>query len=189
MLKLTNLRLRRSNVMLNSFSSGVSDAAKEFSGAPEMSVSEIISKPRMFFHQTESAISFKQLQSLADTHGWRQLNKQVNVINSDVKLIDFTSFSISNFSDEEFAVHSNTIELHRVSSILAFPNKVESVLSKAMLSRFQVHFVSPIAHAKFSLVSEGLESNPSLSRIHNKLNFEGGNSSLGLKPEVSLPRM
>ena len=184
-----NPRLRRADVVSNSFSGCVSDAAKEFSWAPEMSFCEIVSQPGMFLQQTESTVAFEKLKSFADTHGWRKLNKQVDVVNSDVKLVDFTSFSVSNFSEEELTVHSNSIELHGVHSILAFPNKVESVLSKAMLSRFQIHFVSPIAHAKFSLVSEGLESNPSLSRIHNKLNFEGGNSSLGLKPEVSLPRM
>jgi len=184
-----NPRLRRVNVVSNGFGSRVSDAAREFSRTPEVSFCEIVSQPGMFLQQAEGTVTLEKLKSFADTHRWRQLNEEMDVVNSDVKLINFTPFTISNFSNEELAVHSDSVEFHRVSSILAFPHEVESVLSKAMLSRFQVHFVSPIAHANIGLVSEGLESNPSLSRIHNKLNFEGGNSSLGLKPEVSLPRM
>ena len=182
-------RLGRSDVVSNSFGGCVSDAAKEFSRAPEMSFSEIVSQPRMLFQQTESAVALEKLKGFADTHGDWHLNKQMDMVNSDVKFIDFTPFAISNFSDEVFAIHPNSIELHWVHRILAFPHEVESILSKGMLGTFQIHFSSPIAHAKFSLVSGGLGTNPSLSRIHNKLNFEGGNSSLGLKPEVSLPRM
>ena len=189
MLTQRNPRLRRSNVVSNSFGSGVSDTSKEFSWAPEMSVREIFSQPGMLLQQTESGIAFEQLKSPTDTHRSWHLNKQMDMVNSNVKLIDFAPFTISNFSDEVFAIHSNAVKLHRVHGVFTFPYKVESILSKAMLSRFQIHFSSPIAHAKFSLVSRGLESNPSLLRIHNQLNFEGGNSSLGLKPEVSLPRM
>src|SRR3989344_5151499 len=190
MLKLTNPRLRRSNVMLNSFSSGVSDAAKEFSGAPEMSVSEIISKPRMFFHQTESAISFKQLQSLADTHGWRQLNKQVNMINSDVKLINFEPLSVSNLPQEKLAIHSQSIKLEGIHSILNFPDKMESILSEAMLPRFQIHFLSPnIAHVNIVFSSGGLVSSPSHIKNSEELNFGDGDSSQDLKVWVSSPLM
>jgi len=181
--------LGRSDVVSNSFGGCVSDAAKELSRTPEMSFSEIISQPRMLLQQTESAISLKKLKSLTDTHSSRQLNKQVDVVNSDVKLINLATFPISNFSDEVFTIHSDAIELHRIHGILAFPHEVESILSKAMLSGFQIHFSSPIAHANFVFSSRGLGSNPSLFRIHGQLNFEGGNSSLGLKPEVSLPQM
>ena len=184
-----NPRLRRVNVVSNGFSSCVSDAAKEFSGTPEMSFLEIVSQPRMFLQQTESTVTFEKLKSFANAHRWRQLNEEMDVVNSDVKFINFTSFTISNFSDKEFTIHSNSIELHGVSSILAFPHEVESILSKAMLSRFQVHFLSPIAHAKFSLVSGGLESNPSLSRNSKQLNFEDGDSSQNLKVWVSSPWM
>lgn len=174
--------------MSNSLAGCVTDAAKEFSRAPEMPFSEIISQPRMLLQKTESAVTLEKLKGFADTHRWRQFNEQMDVVNSDVKFVDFTAFTIGNFSDEEFTIHPNTIELHRVHGIFAFPHEVKSILSEAMLSRFQIHFSSPIAHAKFSF-SGGLGTNPSLSRIHNKLNFEGGNSSIGLKPEVSLPRM
>ena len=182
-------RLRRSNVVSNSFGGCVSDAAKEFSRTPEVSFSEIVSQPGMLLQQAERTVTFENLEGFANRHGGWHLNKQVDMVNSDVKLIDFTPFTISNFSDEVFAIHPNAIKLHRVHRILAFPHEVESILSKAMLSGFQIHFSSPIAHANIGLISGGLGSNPSLSRIHNKLNLEGGNSSLGLKAEVSLPRM
>ena len=143
----------------------------------------------MLLQQTESTVTLEQLQSLANTlRGWH-LNKQVDMVNSDVKLINLATFPISNFSDEVFTIHSDAIELHRIHGILAFPHEVKGVLSKAMLSRSQIHFSSPIAHANFVFSSRGLGSNPSLFRIHGQLNFEGGNSSLGLKPEVSLPQM
>jgi len=155
-----------------------------------MSFSEIISQPRMLLQKSESRISFKQLKGFADTHGSWHFNKQVDVIKGNVQLINFESLPVSNLSDEELTIHSNSIELHRVHGILAFPHEVESILSKGMFSTFQIHFSSPkIAHAKFDLVSGGLGSNPSLSRIHKQLNFEGGDSSPGLKAWVSSPRM
>ena len=184
-----NPRLRRVNVVSNGFGSRVSDAAKEFSRTPEVSFCEIVSQPRMFLQQAKSTVTLEKLKSFADTHRWRQFNEEMDMINSNVKLVNFASFTIGNFSDEEFTVHSNSIKLHWVSSIFAFPHEVESVLSKAMLSRFQIHFLSPIAHANIGLVSEGLESNPSLSRIHNKLNFEGSDSSPSFKAWVSSLQM
>ena len=186
-----NPRLRRVNVVSNGFSSCVSDAAKEFSGTPEMSFLEIVSQPRMFLQQTESTVTFEKLKSFANAHRWRQLNEEMDVVNSDVKFINFTSFTISNFSDKEFTIHSNSIELHGVSSILAFPHEVESILSKAMLSRFQVHFSSPEHSSNYIRLfnSGGLESRPSDFSHSGILNFEDGDSSQNLKVWVSSPWM
>ena len=186
-----NPRLRRSYVVSNSFGSCISNAAKEFSGTPEVSSSEIISQPGMLLQKTEGAVTFKQLKGFADTHRWRQLNEQVDVINSNVKLVDFTLFSISNFSDKEFAIHSNPIKLHGVSGIFAFPHEVESILSKAMLSRFQIHFSSPehSSHYIQQFNSGGLESRPSDSTQLEILNLEDGDSSQNLKVWVSSPWM
>ena len=185
-----NPRLRRVNVVSNSFSSCVSDAAKEFSGTPEMSFSEIVSQPRMFLQQTESTVAFEKLEGFADAHRWRKFNEEMDVANSDVKFINFAPFTISNFSDKELAVHSNSVEFHRVSGIFAFPHEVKSILSKAMLSRFQIHFLSPEHSSNYiRFISGGLESNPSLSRNSNQLNFEDGDSSQNLKVWVSSPEM
>ncbi len=190
MLSQRNPRLRRSNVVSNSFAGCVSDAAKEFSRAPEMPSLEIISQPRMLLQQAESTVTFEQLKGFANTHSCRQLNEQVNVVNSDVKLIDLAAFPISNFSDEVLAIHSDAIELHRVHGVFAFPHKVKSILSKAMTGTFQIHFSSPkIAHAKFLFNSGGLESRPSDSSHFIELNLGGGDSSPGLKAWVSSPRM
>ena len=194
MLKLTNPRLRRSNVVLNSFSSCVSDAAKEFSRTPEMSLAKIVSQPRMFFHQTESTISFEQLQSFADTHGWGELDKQVDMVNSDMKLVDFTVLPVSNLPQKELTIHSQPIKLKGVHSIFNFPNKVESILSEAMLPRFQIHFLSPKsagnkAHANLTFNSGGLVSRPSDTNHSKILNFEDGDSSQNLKVWVPSPWM
>jgi len=191
MLSQRNPRLRRSNVVSNSFSSCISDAAEEFSRAPEMPVREIASQPGMLLQKHKGRIAFEKLKSFADAHGRWHLNKQVDVINSDVKLIDFAVFPVSNFSDEIFAIHPNAIELHRIHGIFAFPHKVKSILSKAMIGIFQIHFSSPehSSHYIRQFNSGGLESRPSVFSQLHKLNFEGGNSSIGLKPEVSLPQM
>ena len=185
-------RLRRSDVVSNSFSGCVTDAAEEFSRAPEVSFSEIVSQPRMFLQKLKGRIAFEQLKSLADTHGDWHLNKKVDVVNSDVKLIDFTLLPVSNLPDEKLTIHSDAIEFHRVHGVFAFPHKVESILSKAMLSGFQIHFSSPehSSHYIHEFNSGGLESRPSVFSHLTELNFwNSGNSSLGLKPEVSLPRM
>jgi len=190
MLSQRNPRLRRINVVSDSFASCVSDAAKEFSWAPEVSMPKMSSEPGMLLQKHKGRISFKQLQSFADTHSDGHLNKEMDVINSDVKFINLKSFSVSNLSDEELAIHFNPIKLHRVHSIFTFPDKMESILSKAMISAFQIHFLTPkIAHANFDLFSGGLESSPSDSTHLEILNFEGGDSSPGLKAWVSSPRM
>jgi len=190
MLSQRNPRLRRTDVVSNSFGSCVSDASEKFSGAPEVSFSEVVSQPGMLLQQTESTIPFEQLKGFADTHSYRQLNKQVDMVNSDVKFVDFTFLPVSNLSDEELTIHPNPVELHRVHSIFAFPHEVESILSKGMFGTFQIHFSSPEYSSNYTrnLISRGLESSPlSINRI--KFYKEGGNSSLGLKPEVPLPRM
>lgn len=183
MLKLTKPGLRRSNVMLNSFSSGVSNTPKEFSRTPEMSFSKIVSKPRMFFKKLKGAISFKKLKGFANTHSWGQLNKQVDMVNSDVKLIDSTFLPESNFPNKELTIHSEPVELKGVFGIFNFPHKVECVLSEAVFSGFQIHFLSPKsaqgdkAHANFFYFEE-----PSISAPHInysiELNIEEGDSSL-----------
>ena len=181
-----NPRLRRVNVVSNGFGRRVPDATKEFSRTPEVSFCKIVSQPRMFLQQTEGTVTLEKLKSFANTHSWRQLNEEMDVVNSDVKLVNFAPFTISNFSDEEFTVHSNAIKLHRVHSILAFPHEVESILSKAVLPRFQVHFSSPEHSSNYiQFNSGGLESRPSDSNHLEILNFEGSDSSQNLKVWVS----
>ena len=143
MLKLTNPRLRRSNVVLNSFGSCVSNTSKEFSRTPEMSFSKIVSQPRMFFEKLKGAVAFKQLKSHTNTHRRRHLNKQVDMVNTDVKLINFEPFSVSHLPQEKLTIHSEPVELKGVFGIFNFPHKVECVLSEAVFSGFQIHFLSP----------------------------------------------
>jgi len=194
MLKLTNPRLRRSNVVLNSFGSCISNTPKEFSWTPEMSSSKMVSQPRMFLHQTEGAITFKQLKSLADAHSYWHLNEEMDMINSDVEFIDFESLPVSNLPQEKLTIHSKPIELKGIFSIFNFPNKMESILSEAMLPRFQIHFLSPKsagdkAHANLTFNSGGLVSRPSDTNHLEILNFEDGDSSQNLKVWVSSPWM
>ena len=186
-----NPRLRRFNVVSDSLGGCVTNATKELSRAPEMSFSEIFSKPRMFMQKFEGGISFKQLQGFANTHRRGKLNKQVDVIKSNVEFVNFEPFSVSNLSQEKFAIHSDSVKLHGVFGIFALPHKVESVLSKAMFSGFQIHFLSPEHSSNYvQFNSGGLVSRPSDPNHLTELNlWNSGNSSLGLKAEVSLPRM
>ena len=188
MLRQIKPRLGRSNVMFNSFTSCVSDTSEEFSRTPEMPVSEIVSEPRMLLHQAKGTVTFKQLQCFADTHSWRKFNKQVDVINSDMQLINFTFSPVSNLPDKELTIHPDSIKLEGVHCVFNFPDKMESILSEAMLPKFQIHFLSPkIAHANFLFYSGGLESRPSDPNHSEELNFEDGDSSQNLKVWVSSP--
>jgi len=194
MLKLTKPGLRRFDIVVNSFSSCISDAAEEFSRTPEMSVSKMSSEPGVFFEKFKGAITFKQLKSFADAHGWREFNKQVDMVNSDVEFVNLTSPSVSNLPDKKLTIHSKPVELKGIFSIFNFPDKVESILSEAVFSGFQIHFLSPEsaqgdkAHANFVLFQE-----PSISALHvknsKKLNFEDGDSSQNLKVWVPSPWM
>ena len=195
MLKLTNPRLRRSNVMLNSFGSCIPDAAKEFSGTPKMPVSKMVSQPRMFFEKVKGTVAFKQLKGFTNTHRRGKFNEQVNVVNSDVQFVNFTFLLASNLPQEKLAIHSDPVKFERVFGIFNFPDKMESILSKTVLPKFQIHFLSPElagdkAHANFDVYFE--ES--SISTLPNtqtkELNLlEDGDSSQNLKVWVSSPWM
>jgi len=180
MLKLTNPRLRRFNVVLNSFSSCVSNTSKEFSRTPKVSFSEMPSKPRVFFEKFKGTITFKQLKSFANTHGGGELNKQMDVVSSNMQFIDFALPSVSNLSDKKLTIHSKPVELEGIFSIFNLPDKMESILSKAMFSGFQIHFLSPkSAHANLNVYFE----EPSIQALPDsqtkELNLLGdGDSSL-----------
>ena len=123
----------------------------------------------------KGAVSFKQLQSLADTHCWRQFNKEVDMVNSNMKFVDFAFVLNSNFEDKPLTVNSNPIKLKGVHSIFRFPHKMEGVLSKGMLKTLQIHFLSPKsagdkAHANSYFISGAQQS---LSHINafKELNF------------------
>lgn len=161
-----------------------------------MSSSKMVSKPGMFLHQLESTVTFEQLQSFADTHGNWHLNEEMDMVNSDMKFINFEPFSVSNLPQEKFTIHSNKLKLERVSCIFNFPDKMESILSEAMFSGFQIHFLSPKsargdkAHANLTVYFE----EPSIQALPNiqtkELNLmENGDSSQNLKVWVSSPWM
>ena len=171
MLKLTKPRLRRFNIVSNSFTSCISNAPKEFSWTPEVSFSEIISQPRMFLQKFEGAISLEQLQGSADTHCSRHFNKQMDMVNSNMQFINFETMPVSCLPNKKLTIHSNSIKFHRVFGILALPNKMEGILPECMFSTCQIHFFTPkvaqenIAHANFVNLVSGAQQ--SLSHIRN----------------------
>ena len=183
--------------MLNSFGSCVSNTPEEFSRAPEMPMSKIIPQPRMFLHQLKSTVALKQLQCFTDRHCWRQFNKQMDMINSNMQFVNFTSMFNCSFADEPFTINFNPIKFERVHSIFRFPHQVEGILPEGMFKTLQIHFFAPelaqenIAHAKsINLVTGTQSQSSSYTNKYQELNLvEEGNSSLGLKAEVSLPLM
>jgi len=193
MLKLTNPRLRRSNVVINSIHSCISDASKEFSRTPEVSFSKMSSEPRMFLHQHPRRKTLKQLKSQTNTHRWRHLNKQVDVINSDIEFINFEPFSISHLPQEKLTIHSKPVKLEGISCVFNFPHEVECILSEAMFPRFQIHFSSPKsaedkAHANLNVYFEEPSIQALLNSQTEELNLmEHGDSSPNLKVWVSSP--
>ena len=195
MLKLTKPGLRRSNVVLDSFGGCVADAPKEFSRAPKVSFSKVVSQPRMFFEKLKGEVAFKQLESFANAHGRGYLNKQMDMVNSDVKFINLESSSVSDLPQEKFTIHSEPVKLERVFDVFNFPHKVECVLSEAMLPGFQIHFLSPKsatrkrAHANLNVYFE----EPSISAFPNsqtkELNLSGTAIPPCFKAVVSSPEM
>jgi len=189
-------RLRRANVMLNSITSCIPNAPEKFSWTPEMSMSKMVSQPRMLLHQLVSRITLKQLQGSANRHCWGNFNKQMDMINSDVKFVDFTSIAFSSFADETLAINFNAIKLERVHGIFGFPHEVESILPEGMFKLSKIHFLSPAQQrARELMLSKCLvfiegNVNPHETKVSQELNYLGdGDSSLCLKAEVSSPYM
>ena len=185
MLSQTSPGLRRNDVMFHSFSSCIADASEKLSRAPEMSMPEMPPQPWMLMQKFESTVTLEQLQSPANTHRRGQLDKQMDVINSDVNLINLTSISPSSRVENPLAINPHAKELHRVHRVFAFPDKMESILSEAMLPRFQIHFSSPKsatrdkAHANFTVYFEEPSIQALPSSQTKELNLmEDGDSSL-----------
>lgn len=190
MVKLTNPRLRRLNVVVNSFHSCVPDTTEEFSRTPEVTFPEVSSKPRMFFKKLIRAITLKQLKSHTNTHSRGHLNKQVDVISPNVEFINLEPFSVSNLPNEEFTIHPQPVKLEGIHCIFNFPDKMEGILSKAVFPRFQIHINAPEYSSNYiqSFISRGLGSNPNSLNIQKELNLmEHGDSSPNLKVWVSSP--
>lgn len=170
-------RLGRADVMLDSFSSCIPNAAKESSWTPEVSMSKVISQPRMFLHQLKSRIPLKQIECLTNRYCWRQFNKQVDMVNSDMKLVNFTPMLDGNFSDKSLAINFQPVKLKGVHCIFNFPDKMKSILSNCMLEMFQIHFFAPelaqenIAHAKSISLVHGDSINPLDINRTQKLNL------------------
>jgi len=195
MLTSTNPRLRRLDVVVNSVHSCITNTPKEFSRTPKMSFSKMVSQPRMFFEKLKGAVSFKQLKSHTNTHGWRHLNKKMDMVNSNIEFINFEPFCVSHLPQEKLTINPEPIKLEGVFSVFNFPDKMECILSEAMFSGFQIHFSSPksagdSAHANFAFyfVESSILTPPNSQT--KELNFEvNGDSSPNLKVWVSSPWM
>ena len=180
MLRKISPRLRRINVVSNSFTSCIPNASEEFSWTPEMSCSEMVSQPRMFSEEFKGRISFKQLKRPTNTHCSWHLNKQMDMVNSNVQFINFEPMLLGSFSNKNFTVNSDKLKFKWVSGIFWFPDKVEGILSEGMFKTFQIHFLTPelaqenVAHAKSNNLVHGDRNNPLDINKLQELNFMGG---------------
>ena len=134
--------------MLDGFTSHITNTSKEFSQAPEMSLSEIPSQPRMLLENPVSRITFEKLQGFRNTHRMRHFNKQMHIIRLYTQLINLKSMLISNFPNRSLANLLNLIKLKWVPSIFALPNEVKRVLTHRMLKMCKFHFFSSCAKFK-----------------------------------------
>jgi hypothetical protein len=190
-------RLGRTDVMLNSFCSGVSDRAEKFSRAPEMPFSEIISEPRVLLQELKGSVALEQLQCLANAHCARHLNKEMHMVRSNMQLIDAEAMAVSNFMDKPFAVTFQAIELERVHGIFGLPHKVEGILPKGMIKRLQIHFFPPEsargkrAHANSNVFNSDrdVHSHPSYAFQFRELNFREDGIPPLLESRGTLPCM
>jgi len=171
-------RLRRSNIVVNSFCSCISNASEEFTWTPEMSFSKILSQPGMLPHKLERTVAFEELQGFTNTHCCRQLNKQVDMVDSNMQLVDFTPMLDSNFCDESLDINSDSIKFKWVPSILGFPHKVEGILPEGVFERFQFNFLAPQTFIRNKVLtmfdlfnSRGLTSSPIFTNNSQKLNL------------------
>ena len=135
------------NVMLNSFTSHISNRPKEFSWAPKMPFSKVPSQPRVLLKNSVSRISFEKLKCLRNAHSSRNFNKQVYVVGLDRKLINLESMFVSNFSQNFFTKHFKFNKLKGVFRIFRLPYKMESILPYCVFKFLYVHFF--ISCAKF----------------------------------------
>lgn len=181
--------------MLNSFHSCITNTPEKLSRAPEVSFSEISSEPRMFSHQSERTVAFKQLQCSRNTHCWRQFNKQVHMVFSNMQFIDSTFVPFSSFSNKSFTINFHDFKFKWVPSILGLPHEVEGILPEGMTKICKIHFFAPClddenrAHAKRDLIQEGSIYPLNIQEFTTLNLFGDGDSSFGLKAEVSSPYM
>jgi len=172
-------RLGRFNIVSNSFAGCVANAPKEFSRTPEVSFLENFPQPRMLMQEFEGTITLEQLQSSANAHCWRHLNKQVDVVNSNVQFINLEPMPVSCLPDKKLAVHSYSIELHGIMGIFTFPDKMKGILSKAMIPGSQIHFFAPQTFIRSKVLTMFVNlvsgAQQSLSHVNNsqELNFTG----------------
>jgi len=134
----------------------------------------------MLAQEFESRITLKQLQSSTNTHCSWHLNKQMDMVNSDMEFINFESMPVSHLPDEKLTIHSDSIKLHGVSGIFTLPNKMEGILPECMFSTRQIHFFAPQTFIRKKVLTmfvnlvHGDSNNPHSSNNSQELNFVEG---------------
>jgi len=120
------------NVRLYNIRSHVANAAEKLSGTPEVSLTKMSSQPRMLTEKFVGAAAFQQLERSGDAHNRRQINKQMDMINLNMKLKYCYIVKFCYLAQKLLTMFANNLKLERIHSILGFPHKVECVLSNTV---------------------------------------------------------
>ena len=117
--------------MLNGFSSHVANASEELSGTPKVSFVKIFILPQrwMFFEELISTSALEYLQSFADWHRGRALNKQMHMIRHYLQLIHFKTPLLCNGQQDCFTILPQVFKLENRKSIFGLPNQMVSILT------------------------------------------------------------
>ena len=130
------------DIILDSFRSNVTDAAKEFSGAPKMPFPEIRPKPSMLAEKFISTKALKQVKGFAHTHRVRDFNKTMHVVRHNLKFIKLHAVTLNSFAQDCFAILPHPRKLKTIPAILRLPHKVEAVLPNSVGKICCFHFAS-----------------------------------------------
>lgn len=98
-----------------------------------MAFTKMSTQPRMLTEKLVRASAFKQLKSFGNAHCRWQVNKDMNMIRLNLKLMDFNVVVLRNLAQKLFAVVANNGKLKGVFRVFRLPYKMEAVLSDAVL--------------------------------------------------------
>lgn len=119
----------------------IPNTTEEFTRTPKMAFTKMFTQPRMLAEKLVRASAFKQLKRSGNTHDWRQVNKDMDMVGLNLKLMDFNAVILRNFTQKLFTMVANNRKLKRVSGILGLPHKVKRVLTDAVVMVFKsFHF-------------------------------------------------
>ncbi len=148
----TPASLAARNVALDNIPTYVAYGAKKFSSTPKPG--HVFGQVREVSSQNTRRNSLKKLQSLANRHTRRTLNKQMDMIRQDLQLVNHKTIPNSHKAQSAFTNLPEVKVFEQRPRLVRLPNQMVSILTNRMLktSQIQLHFrclhaTKNIAHA------------------------------------------